>query len=48
VGIAGQRGDRGRPLVVEVSADASAETGVLRHAARRHRARPDLDVDDLG
>ena len=36
------------PLVVEVSADASAETGVLRHAARLHRARPDLDVDELG
>ena len=35
------------PVVVEVSADASAETGVLRHAARLHRARPDLQVDDL-
>lgn len=31
------------PFVVEVEADASAETGVLRHAARFHRARPDLD-----
>ena len=36
------------PVVVEVSADASADTGVLRHAARLHRARPDLDVDELG
>ncbi len=36
------------PLVVEVEADASAETGVLRHAARLHRVRPDLDVDELG
>ena len=36
------------PLVVEVEADASAATGVLRHAARLHRARPDLDVDELG
>lgn len=35
------------PIVVEVSADASAETGVLRHAARLQRARPDLDVADL-
>lgn len=35
------------PVVVEVSADASAETGVLRHAARLHRARPDLRVGDL-
>ena len=35
------------PVVVEVSADASAETGVLRHAAHLHRARPDLQVDDL-
>ena len=33
------------PFVVEVEADASAETGVLRHAARFHRARPDLDPD---
>ena len=31
------------PFVVEVEADASAETGVLRHSARLHRARPDLD-----
>lgn len=35
------------PLVVEVSTDASAETGVLRHAARLQRVRPDLDVADL-
>ena len=35
------------PLVVEVSADASAQTGVLRHAARLHRARPDLGVDEV-
>jgi hypothetical protein len=27
--------------------DASVETGVLRHAARLHAARPDLDVDEL-
>lgn len=32
------------PFVVEVDADASAAAGVLRHAARLHRARPDLDV----
>jgi hypothetical protein len=32
------------PFIVEVEADASVETGVLRHAARLHRARPDLDV----
>ncbi|GAA5025321.1 hypothetical protein GCM10023258_18140 [Terrabacter aeriphilus] len=31
------------PFVVEVDADASAATRVLRHAARLHRARPDLD-----
>jgi ATP-dependent DNA ligase len=31
------------PFVVEVQADASAETGVLRHGAKLHRARPDLD-----
>jgi hypothetical protein len=35
------------PLVVEGEADASVETGVLRRAARLHRARPDLDVDEL-
>lgn len=35
------------PLVVEVEVDASAETGVLRHAARLHRARPDLDPLDV-
>lgn len=31
------------PFIVEVEADASAQTGVLRHSARLHRARPDLD-----
>ena len=31
------------PFVVEVEADASAQTGVMRHSARLHRARPDLD-----
>lgn len=31
------------PFVVEVEADASAAGGVLRHAARLHRARPDID-----
>jgi hypothetical protein len=36
------------PLVVEVEADASVETGVLRHAGRLHRARSDLGVDELG
>jgi hypothetical protein len=35
------------PPVVEVEVDASMETGVLRHAARLHRARPELDVDEL-
>lgn len=35
------------PLVVEVSADASAEAGALRHAAKLLRARPDLPVHDL-
>jgi ATP-dependent DNA ligase len=34
------------PFVVEVDADASAAAGVLRHAARLHRARPDLDVGE--
>lgn len=34
------------PFVVEVEADASAENGVLRHAARLHRIRPDLDPGD--
>ncbi len=33
-------------FVVEVEADASAETGVLRHGARLHRVRPDLDPRD--
>src|SRR3954470_19837229 len=31
------------PFVVEVEGDASAAAGVLRHAVRLHRARPDLD-----
>jgi ATP-dependent DNA ligase len=31
------------PFVVEVQADASAEAGVLRHAAKLVRPRPDLD-----
>jgi ATP-dependent DNA ligase len=31
------------PFVVEVEADFSAAAGVLRHAVRLHRARPDLD-----
>ena len=35
------------PLVVEVQADASAQAGVLRHAARLVRARPDLRVEDI-
>lgn len=35
------------PLVVEVSADAAASAGVLRHAARLLRARPDLTVEDV-
>jgi ATP-dependent DNA ligase len=35
------------PLVVEVSADAAASAGVLRHAARLVRARPDLTVEDV-
>ena len=35
------------PLVVEVSADASAEPGVLRHAPRLLRARPDLAAENL-
>ncbi len=36
------------PFVVEVEADASAAAGVLRHAARLHRARPDLDPAEAG
>lgn len=36
------------PLPVEVSADASVEAGVLRHAAKLVRLRPDLTPDDLG
>jgi hypothetical protein len=36
------------PLVVEVEADDSVEAGVLRHAARLHRARPDPDADEWG
>ena len=35
------------PLPVEVSADAAAGAGVLRHAAKLLRARPDLTVEDL-
>lgn len=35
------------PLVVEVSADAAAEYGTLRHAARLLRVRADLDPRDL-
>lgn len=31
------------PFVVKVEADAFAPAGVLRHAARLHRARPDVD-----
>jgi hypothetical protein len=31
------------PFVVEVEADASAGGGILRHSARLHQARPDLD-----
>jgi len=31
------------PFVVEIETDASAAAGVLRHAARLHRARPDVD-----
>jgi ATP-dependent DNA ligase len=36
------------PFVVEVEADASAGAGVLRHSARLHRARPDLDPTEAG
>jgi ATP-dependent DNA ligase len=36
-----------RPLVVEVSADAAVDAGVLRHGARLLRARPDLEPTDL-
>lgn len=36
------------PFVVEVEADASAQIGVLRHSARLHRARPDLEVIEAG
>lgn len=35
------------PFVVEVSADAAAEPGTLRHAARLMRTRPDLDPTDV-
>src|SRR6478735_3865763 len=31
------------PFIVEVESDASAAPGVLRHAVRLHRARPDID-----
>lgn len=34
-------------LVVEVSADTAVNDGILRHAVRLVRARPDLQVDDL-
>lgn len=36
-----------KPLVVEVSADVATDGGVLRHAARLVRARPDLSREDL-
>ena len=36
------------PIVVEVAADASAAAGVLRHSARIHRVRPDLDPTEAG
>jgi hypothetical protein len=36
-----------RPLVVEVSADAAIEAGVLGHGARLLRARPDLQPRDV-
>jgi ATP-dependent DNA ligase len=35
------------PVVVEVSADVAIDNGVLRHAARLVRLRPDLSPDDL-
>ncbi len=35
------------PLIVEVSADVAADSGVLRHPARLTRARPDLGIEDL-
>jgi len=35
------------PVVVEVSADVAIDNGVLRHAARLVRLRPDLSVADL-
>jgi hypothetical protein len=35
------------PVVVEVSADVAIDSGVLRHAARLVRLRPDLSVADL-
>lgn len=35
------------PLVVEVSADVAVDHGVLRHAARLVRLRPDLRPEDL-
>ncbi len=35
------------PLVVEIQADAASGPGVLRHAARLLRARPDLDPAEL-
>ena len=36
-----------KPLVVEVSADAAVDAGVLRHGARLIRARPDLQASDV-
>jgi hypothetical protein len=36
------------PLVVEVEADDSVESGVLRHADRLHRARSDPDAERVG
>ncbi|MFN2562296.1 MAG: hypothetical protein ABR571_13510 [Jatrophihabitans sp.] len=35
------------PFAVEVTADASAEDGNLRHNPRLLRARPGLDPEDL-
>ncbi|MHA3838275.1 ATP-dependent DNA ligase [Terrabacter sp. AAH1] len=35
------------PFVVEVEADASAAAGVIRHAVRLHRLRPDLDPAEI-
>lgn len=35
------------PVMVEVSADVAVDDGVLRHAARLVRVRPDLEPNDL-